>query len=149
MRATKARLLLLSGSLLIAVIVLAMAFYLANPGRFSTKLVEVVSVLGPVPPYTPAGPTVSITLKNIGMIPIAKLTATLDIPRAGPASEPFTFQFNVAPSNPLLPNQSITKASILIGGGFDSDHSYQLIVSGTLTDGTPFAYTFSVRISTP
>jgi len=106
--------------------------------------IEIVSVLGPVPPFTPGGPTVEITLKNVSVVPVISLTATLEL------SESFDFTFDdVSPSNPLQPNRSTSAELILIGGGFSSNDSYPLTINATLQNGAKFVYTKLVQIVEP
>jgi len=115
----------------------------------SARPVDVVSVTGPIPPYNPGGPVVSITLKNTGDAPIASLNAGLQLPNAGGTSTPYTFVFNVNSSDPLLPGQSITQTRTLINAGFDSSVEYPLTISGALTNGTQFSYTVQVQVVPP
>lgn len=110
--------------------------------------VQVVSVMGPIPPYYAGGPVVSVTLQNVGSVPITSLAASLQIPRAGPIA-PFSFVFNVNSSNPLLPGRSVQETRTLIGAGFDSSLDYPLTISGTLSNGTQFSYTEQVLILPP
>jgi hypothetical protein len=105
--------------------------------------VEIVSVTGPIPPITPGGPTVEITLKNISAEPITGLTATLVAGRS------FDFSFDVSSSAPLMPGASISQKSILIGGGFSSDTLYPLTVKATLQSGATSVFTQQVQIKTP
>jgi hypothetical protein len=106
--------------------------------------IAIVSVLGPVPPFTPGGPAVKITLKNVGLEPVISLTATLDV------SESYDFIFDVTPSNPLQPNKSTSTTLALIGGGgFSSDGSYPLTINATLQNGPNFVYTKLVQIVEP
>jgi len=110
--------------------------------------VEVVSVTGPIPPYNPGGPVVSVALMNAGDIPITSLSATLPSFPGGP-SVPYSFVFDVNSSNPLLPGQSIKETRTLIGASIDSGLEYPLTISGTLVNGTPFSYTTQVQVVPP
>jgi hypothetical protein len=107
--------------------------------------VEVVSVTGPIPPYNPGGPVVSVELENVGDIPITSLNATLPSVPGGP-HVPYSFVFNVNSSNPLLPGQSIQETRTLIGASIDSSVEYPLTISGTLMHGTEFSYAVLVHI---
>ena len=108
--------------------------------------VEVASVTGPIPPYNPGGPVISIVLKNIGDTPIVSLNATLVLP--GPTgSYPFTFDISTA--NPLLPGHSVSSTHTLIGAGFSSELDYTLMINGTLSDGARLSYTQQVAITAP
>ena len=66
--------------------------------------IKVVSVTGPIPPYNPGGPVISITLMNVADLPITSLNATLQL--ESQLSVPYSFQFGVNSSNPLFPGQS-------------------------------------------
>jgi len=106
--------------------------------------IEIVSVLGPLPPFNPGGAAVKITLKNVGVEPVISLTATLEV------SESFDFIFDVTPSNPLQPNRSTSTTLTLIGGGgFSSNGSYPLTINATLQNGANFVYTKLVQIAQP
>ena len=115
----------------------------------SQQPVEVVSVLGPITPLNPGGPVVEITLKNVSSEPVVSLKASLGIAQAGPSSTPFTFNFDVTPSNPLLPDKTIGAKLTLIGGGFSDNVSYPLTIEGTLKSGTKYSYTRQVQIESP
>ncbi len=108
-----------------------------------SQSVEVVSVTGPIPPITPGGPTVEITLKNMSVEPITGLTATLVAGRS------FDFSFDGSPSTPLMPGASISQKSILIGGGFSGDALYPLTVKATLQSGATSVFTQQVQIKAP
>jgi len=111
--------------------------------------IEIVSVLGPFPPFNPGGPNVQITLKNVGVEPVVSLTATLEVFSA--SGLPFEFTFgDVTPSHPLQPNRSTSATLTLIGGGgFSSNGSYPLTINATLQDGEMFSYTKLVQIVEP
>lgn len=110
--------------------------------------IEIVSVLGPVQPFTPGGPAVEITLKNVSVEPVISLTATLEVDTAFDISFDFTFD-DVSPSNPLQPNRSTSATITLIGGGFSTDVSYPLTINATLRNGAKFVYTKPVQIVYP
>lgn len=106
--------------------------------------IEITSVLGPVGPVNPAGPTIKITLKNVGVEPVISLTATLEVGKS------YDFTFDVTPSNPLQPNRSTSSTLTLIGGGgFSSNGSYPLTINATLQNGAKFVYTKLVQIVEP
>ena len=101
--------------------------------------IQVVSMIGPIPPYNPGGPTVAITVKNVGVEPVTILKAVLKL------EGDFEFAFvKVTPSNPLLPGGSSNQTLNLIGpkGNFTSGILYPLTVNGTLQSGATFAYTW-------
>jgi hypothetical protein len=112
----------------------------------SQQPLEVVSVLGPIAPFNPGGPVVEITLKNVSSEPIVSLKASLGIIRAGPSNTPFIFNFDVTPSNPLLPDKTIVTQLTLIGGSFADNISYPLNIEGKLQRGGTFAYTEQVPV---
>jgi hypothetical protein len=119
------------------------------PSTTSQQPVDVVSVLGPIPPFNPGGPVVEITLKNVSGEPVVSLKAGLGISRAGPANTPFTFNFDVTPSNPLLPDKTIGAKLTLIGASFSDNVSYPLIIEGKLGSGYEYSYTKQVQIESP
>jgi hypothetical protein len=110
--------------------------------------VEVVSVTGPIPPLNPGGPVVRITLRNVGAIPITSLSATLPINIQGPKL-PYSFDFSVNSSNPLMPGQTTQETQTLIGGGFDSTLQYPLTINGAFINGTQFSYTAQIQVLPP
>ena len=106
--------------------------------------IEITSVLGPLQPFTPAGPAVEITLKNVAVEPVISLTATLEVNRS------FNIAFNVTPSNPLQPDRSTSARRTLIGGGFSGGNvSYPLTINATHQNGAQFVYTKLVQILEP
>lgn len=114
----------------------------------SWEPIEIVSVLGPLRPFTPAGPNAKITLKNGSVEPVISLTATLEVYTASGTSVDFTFD-DVTPANPLQPNRSTSAELTLIGGGFSSNVSYPLTINATLQNGAKFVYTKLVQIAQP
>ena len=110
--------------------------------------IEVVTMVGPIKPYNPGGPTIEITLKNITAEPIVYLTATLEL---SSRPLPYIFTFDVTPSNPLLPYQSISKRQTLIGGGIWGGTFYPLKIELIFQSQPDFVYIFStqVQITTP
>jgi hypothetical protein len=115
-----------------------------TPSPQNQQPIEIVSVLGPLQPINPpGGPIVEITLKNVAVEAVISLTGTLEAGRS------FDFIFNVTPSNPLLPDQTISQKFTLIGGGFGENLPYPLTINGTLQNGATFAYTKQVQIVKP
>ncbi len=107
------------------------------------KPIEVVSVLDTYKigqTVIPAGPTVEITLKNIAEEPIISLIAILELGR------PFEFTFDVSPSNPLLPGESISKRQVLIMGGFSDDKFYPLRVELIYQNQPNCVYFYSEQV---
>jgi hypothetical protein len=119
-----------------------------TPTTTNQQPIEIVSVLGPLSPFNPGGPTVEITLKNVSTAPIVSLTATLGLDGAGPPTAPgsFTFTFDVTALHPLLPGRSVSDTSTLIGAGFSDSTSYPLTITGALENGATFTYTKQVQI---
>jgi hypothetical protein len=112
-------------------------------GSSQNPAVEIISVTGPIPPFTPGGPTVEITLKNVSAEHVTGLTATLVTGRS------FDFNFEVAPSSPLMPNGSISSKINMIGGGFSDNVLYPLTIKATLQSGTTSVYTQQAQIKAP
>jgi hypothetical protein len=110
--------------------------------------VQVLSVVGPIPPYNPGGPVVNITLWNVATLSIVSLNAILRVPSAEP-SVAYSFSFAVSSSNSLLPGQITQSTLILIGAGFDSSRTHPLTISGVLGDGSQFSFTNQVWMEQP
>jgi len=119
----------------------------------SPSPIEVVSVTGPIPPYNPGGPVVSVVLANAGDAPITALNATILFNSSASSAKgqptSYTFAFGVSSSNPLPPGQSIQDKHTLIGAGFETGSSYPLTIDGTLESGRAFSYTLLIRVSSP
>lgn len=112
---------------------------------FESDHVDVLSVSGPIRPYSWAGPEVSIALKNAGNTSIVALNATLRLN----LYEPYIFAFSVSESNALLPGQSVQAIQTLIGGSVQGGVNYPLTVNGTLAGGPSFSFTVQVEIVSP
>lgn len=133
------------------IIALVSALILATPTAGCTltptpqnqQLIEIISVSGPLEPINPGGPIVEITLKNVAAEPIVSLSASLEL------NSSFNFDFDVSPSNPLLPDKIINSTLTLIGGGFSDNVSYPLTIEGNLESGTEYSYTEQVQIKPP
>jgi hypothetical protein len=110
--------------------------------------VAVNYVRGPYEPINPGGPTIEIALKNVSSQPIVSLAASLGV-NSSPPGRDFEFTFDVSPETPLAPNVTISAKMTLIGGGFGSDVTYPLTVSGAFQDGSSFSFTESVQIAPP
>jgi len=108
--------------------------------------IEVVSVFGPLQPFTPAGPTVEITLKNVSTEPVFSLTAFfVEFTEPGPHD----FVFDVTPSNPLISGKSSSNQLTLSNGGWGNNTHYHLTNTGTLQNGITLNYTKQVEIVEP
>lgn len=105
--------------------------------------IKILSVQGPLEPINPGGPVVEITLENISAQNIISIKATLRL------TKEFNFEFDVSPSKPLLPAETISSKLTLIGGGFSTDASYLLQIKGEIEDETTFDYTKLVQITVP
>ena len=129
----------------LAVIVIAVSGCSQTSTPQNVQPIEVVSVVGPLQPINPGGPNIEITLKNASVEPVVSLNVALDLN----TGRPFNLNFDVTPSNPLMPDKSISVKQTLIGGGFSDNLSYPLTVSGTFRNGDAFTYTQKVRIVHP
>jgi hypothetical protein len=114
----------------------------ATPDLSSYQPVGIVS-LQMIPPYTPGGPTIQMTLKNNGIEPITNLKAILEL------YSNYTFDFtNITSSSPIAPASYASDIKTLIGGGFQSDFPYPLMISGIIGD-TAFNFTENIHIPYP
>jgi hypothetical protein len=105
--------------------------------------IDVLSVIGPIPPYNPGGPVVQITVKNVITEPVISLQATLTLSRT------FNFTFDITSSKPLKPGKSISMKQTLIGASFSDNIIYPLLINGTLQSGATFSYIVEGRIAPP
>lgn len=93
-----------------------------------------------VPQITPGGPIIQLTLKNIGIKPITSLKAVLEL------YNNYTFEFkDVTSFSPLGPDSYTSDKEMLVGGGFQTELAYPLIITG-MQDNIPFSYTEKVHI---
>ncbi|GEM_PF-1544598 len=93
-----------------------------------------------IPPFTPGGPIIQLTLENVGAKPITNIKAVLEL------DNNYTFDFtNVASSSPLIPGSYASNATMLIGGGFESGIAYPLVISG-MEGNASFVYPMKVQI---
>ena len=110
-----------------------------NPDVSPNHVVDVVSIKS-VPPVTPGGPTIQITLKNNNAKPVTSLNVTLGL------NNNYIFDFkNVTESNPLTYGNSVSETKILIGGAFSSESAYPVIING-IADNIPFRYSENASI---
>ncbi len=97
---------------------------------------------------SPDSPVIGLTLANLGDAPIVSLSATLSFV---PPEEsvgipvPYPFAFEVNPSVLLLPGQTIYETRTLNGPLFNIGANHPLTISGTLANGTEFAYTRQIQ----
>jgi hypothetical protein len=119
----------------------------ASSSTVDQQPIEVISVSSPpIKPgelVNPGGPVVEITVKNVSIEPVISLTVILEAGRS------FQLHFNIYPSSPLLPDQTIIQKFILIGGGYAENIPYPLTIKGTLLNDTIFSYTKQVQITKP
>lgn len=102
----------------------------------TVKIVEIKMV----PPYTPGGPVIQLTIQNVGTTPITNLNAILE------TNHNYTFNFkSITSSTPLISGNSRSDTTMLVGGGFQTESTYSLIISG-MKDSMPFEYLEKVRI---
>ncbi|NHH97465.1 hypothetical protein DYY66_2131 [Candidatus Nitrosotalea sp. FS] len=102
----------------------------------TVKIVEIKMV----PPYTPGGPVIQLTIQNVGTTPITNLNAILE------TNHNYTFNFkSITSSTPLISGNSRSDTTMLVGGGFQTESTYSLIISG-MKDNMPFEYLEKVRI---
>jgi hypothetical protein len=128
----------------LALFAVTLAGACANVTPINTNLdiVTVVSVQGPIEPLDPAGPRVSITLKNTSAFRVTALTAELtyeiDFMPTGTGSGPImpqvppsgvVFDFGVTGSNPLLPGNSATSTLLLNNALIDIRSPYSLDIN--------------------
>ena len=91
-----------------------------------------------------------MTLQNVSSTPVIGVTAILDLgSNSGPNGGSYAFSFNVSPSAPLLPNQSVNQSHIFIGGGFSGTTKYPVRVSGTFQNGVTFDYIQPAQVVSP
>ncbi len=121
----------------------------------SARPVEIVSATGPWPSwyedgkpvYNPGGPIVEITVENASNEPVILLEVTLDTGSVS-SQNPYVFDFDVCPTRPLAPGQSISSRRTLIGGGF-GDLPLPVSITGRVEGNKAFFYTRSVVITSP
>jgi hypothetical protein len=139
----------------LAVSLLLLGIAMSAPATVAPHAPEpaaVESVTGPIPPFTPGGPTVEIVLKNVSDKPMESLTATLSMQAtrsAPPPGRDYIFKFEVTADNPLAPGKSSTARMKLIGAGINSDAPYPLKISGSFKNKESFSHTVQVKISEP
>lgn len=103
--------------------------------------VEIVSIHMVPSLINPGGPPIQLTLKNIGMTQITSINVVLRL------NNDYTFDFkNITSSKPLASGNSASETKILIGGGFDTDLTYPIIITG-IVNNIQFSYTENVHIS--
>lgn len=110
-----------------------------NLSDTTNKTIKIIAIKM-VPPYTPGGPVIQLIIQNIGTTPITHLNAILE------TNQNYTFNFkSVTSSTPLISGNSISDTTMLVGGGFQTESTYSLIISG-IKDNMPFDYIEKVHI---
>ena len=104
--------------------------------------IEVVSVNGS--PTSHSG--VDIEVENVSTRTVASLTATLGI-RGAASERSFVMEFPSLAQCPLAPGESVRQGQSALGGSFDHETIYSLMVSGTFQDGSTFRENDNVRIA--
>jgi len=97
-----------------------------------------------VPPFTPAGPTIEVTLSSsLGQMPITNLTAVLSL-----TGKNQTFEFsNVSASSPLLAGSSASQTETIVGPvSIDTNSTYPMTIEGSFQDGQAFSLQVSVQV---
>ncbi len=97
-----------------------------------------------VPPYTPAGPTIEVTLTNAGQqTSIVNLTAVLSLTGT---SETFEFS-GVSASSPLLAGQSSSQSkTIVVPASVNTSSIYPMTIAGAFQNGTKFFESVQVEV---
>ena len=95
-------------------------------------------------PYNPGGPTIEVTLQNVGNEPVTSLQAVLSLP-----GDNYTYTFSdVSSSKPLLPGQSASQTQTLLNAGFDQNQTYLLEIIGYEQNGGKIDYVTPINILT-
>ena len=97
----------------------------------------------------PESPIVGVTLADLSDAPITSLSWDLPSvpPHNGSGPLSYSYALGLSPSNPLLPGQAVQSVITLQGNLFDIGVEYPLTISGTLANGTAFAYTQEIQFS--
>jgi hypothetical protein len=104
-----------------------------------------VTFFGETVPAVPAGPTTKITLENVVNSSIIGVNATLDLwnsfvkNQSGLLPHYHTYVFaTVNGTNPLYPEQSISKTDVIINAVIAEGLTYQLTIQGELQNDSQF-----------
>jgi len=125
------------GVALIASTPLILIVALPTVGSIPSFPLSVVA-LESVPAHTPGGPTVQLTLQNVGATPIANVSAVLTL------QHPYTFYFpNITSTSPLAGGQSASTSTILLDAGFVCGTAYPLEITGAFL-GRGISFDFHV-----
>jgi len=97
-----------------------------------------------VPPYTPAGPTIDVTLyASPEQMPITNLTAVLSF-----TGRNQTFRFSsVSTSSPLPPGELASQTETIIGPvSIDTNSTYTMTITGDFQNGQAFSYPVKIQV---
>jgi hypothetical protein len=97
-----------------------------------------------VPPFTPAGPTIEVTLSSaLDQMPITNLTAVLSL-----TGRNQSFEFSsVSASSPLLPGSSASQTETIVGPvSVDTNSTYPMTIEGSFQDGRAFSLQVTVQV---
>jgi hypothetical protein len=105
--------------------------------------IAIVSVSSVGPP-NPGGPTVKITLKNVGTEPVTLITCILQLD----GEKTFTYNFpDVSSSTPLPPDGIVSQTLNLIGPtGYNDETFYPLQITVIMENGKIVAYSEQVQV---
>lgn len=126
---------------LLVVLLLLSVSFLACGSNF--KPLEVVSVKT-VGMLNPGGPTVEITLKNVGSESVVSIKCILQLN----GEKSFDYDFpDVSTDTPLASGATASQTLNLIGPtGYSDADFYPLMISGKLSNGRTFSYLEQVQV---
>ena len=108
-------------------------------------ILEIVSIVGPVPPYGPGGGSMAVTVKNPGEESIISINATLKLEPSWPV-----YFLKISRDTPLRPDATdVQNILFLPPMTFDYNTPYQMDVHVTLQSGKTYFYTETVKITKP
>ena len=110
----------------------------------SERPIEVLSLHVSSGPPLPAGPTMQISVKNIGAQAISSLSIELGIAVIRP--DFFSFSFQITALSPLLPNQTANAERLMTTSSYVEGQYYPVFIHGYFQDGTDFDYTQYIQI---
>jgi hypothetical protein len=112
------------------------------------ETVEVVSLVGPLEPVNPGGPTVEMTMKNVADGSCVALTAILGA-QSIPPGQLYTFNFDVSSNKTLAPGATISRRMTLVGGSLSYGISYPINIHGKIPNVGEFYHIETVRFLPP
>jgi hypothetical protein len=123
-------------------VALMVAFGLTLPLVIRPSAPLTVETFRELPGGTPAGPTVELTLRSSGSVGIVNVSAFLSIQ----PTNRFDFS-NVTPQTPLLPGESTTSSTVLVGPIFSCGDSYLITITGKFSTASAFAINITHALS--